>query len=113
MIDWVNRRCFDWADWATRRQQSGLGFPAQSNYTRLTGGIRGRMFMGEWNAQAAQVDDVVRRLQPTMRQIVHQEYMRRGTDTQKAQALGVSVRTYYRRIDETHLVIAHYLHPKK
>lgn len=112
MIDWVHQRGIDWSAWVVRRAGNGLGFPQQSTYTKLTGGIRGQPFMGETHAQALQFDDAVRTLQPAPRQLVHQEYLRPGTDRQKAAAIGVSRRTYYRLLDDVHQRLAVTLQPK-
>lgn len=106
MIPWVHQRCISWAEWASRSSGSGLGYPRQAIYTNLTGGIRGRLFMGEWNAQAARIDDVVRALPPALRQLTHQEYFKPGTDQQKARALGLSRATYFRHLHQAHETIA-------
>ncbi len=34
MIDYINHRLVLWAEWATRRDDGGLGYPRQAHYTK-------------------------------------------------------------------------------
>ncbi|WP_041742294.1 hypothetical protein [Collimonas fungivorans] len=35
MIEYINKRMIDWAAWAKRRDDGGLGFPRSTSYCRL------------------------------------------------------------------------------
>ncbi len=108
MIDYINMRCNQWADWHSKRKAGGLGFPRECCYTRLQ--ARG----GDGNASlideaAWEVHQAITDLPPLLNLAVIEFYLKRGTSIQKARACGCTESTLFYRIHSAHLKIMDWL----
>lgn len=111
MIDYINHRLVLWAEWATRRDDSGLGYPRQAHYTKavLT---HSRGCIEEIDEAAMEMERAVQALGhalPMLRQAVMEFYRKTGSAEYKARVLGVHRDTLYARIHQAHVWVMEWL----
>ncbi|QLI80807.1 hypothetical protein HZU75_04275 [Chitinibacter fontanus] len=108
MIDFINERLMDWADWVGRRDDCGLGY-VQSQLARLgeaSGGAKyGGLPAGVSEADLFELHKIVTYLPFELRQAVWQCYMVPGTAAQHARSCGCHRDTYYERLHKAHVLV--------
>ncbi len=108
MIDFIDGRLKLWAEWASRRDDCGLGY-VQSQLARLGEAAGGGKFAGLPHDVC--VDDlhelqkIVAYLPFELHQAVWQCYMTRGTAMQHAEACGCGKTAYFNRLHRAHLLV--------
>jgi hypothetical protein len=108
VIEYINVRCNQWAEWHRRRVDSGLGFPKECCYTRLQGrGPDGWQLTIDESAW--EIHRAVHSLDDCLRMAVTVFYLGRGTIEQRARDCRCSFKTLYRRIDQAHVEIMGWL----
>lgn len=111
MIDYVNHRLVCWAEWATRRDDGGLGFPRQSHYTKAVLS-HSRGSIEEINEQAMEMERSVlalRQALPVLAAAVMEFYRKTGSAEFKARALGIHRDTLYARIHQAQVWLMEWL----
>jgi hypothetical protein len=111
MIDYMNHRLVCWAEWATRRDDGGLGFPRQSHYTKAMLS-HGRGNIEEINEAAMEIETGVlalRKARPELAAVVMEFYRKTGSAEFKARVLGVCRDTMYTRLHQAHIWIMGWL----
>lgn len=115
MILAIDNRLVEWARWATKREDNGLGYPRQTIEAELVrmGGVLIRGDGGprrvEGNPQAEETEIAVRSLPEPMRTAIVLRYLFRGTREEKTNLLEIrvggmySVRDYSRLISQAHV----------
>lgn len=107
MILHINDLLNRWAEWSTRRASSGMGYPRQCIYTRMTVSCS-PMMSPEIDEEAWAVEQAVQNLKQ-FKQIQHRViveiYLRKGTSEQKAKELGCGRQTMYDRLHQAHISI--------
>lgn len=115
MIDYINHRLVCWAEWATRRDDGGLGFPRQSHYTKaFLGHSRGNI--EEINEAAMETETGVlalRGARPDLADVVMEFYRKTGSAEFKARVLGVCRDTMYARLHQAHVWIMNWLQDRE
>jgi len=105
MIDYMNHRLVCWAEWATRRDDGGLGWPRQSHYTKaVLSHSKGNI--EEINEAAMEIETGVlalRRERDDLFLVVMEFYRKTGSAEYKARALGVHKDTLYARLHAAHI----------
>lgn len=102
MIVYVNDRLNRWAEWCMcGRRVVGLGFPTQCAYTRLSGS-NGRVSAPEFDDEAWQTEQAVRRLDAQLRNVVMVFYLEAGDGLIKSKRLHCSRDTMYARLQRAH-----------
>ena len=108
MIEYINTRCNQWADWYVKRRANGLGFPKECPYTRLQ--ARGG------DGYQLTVDEAAWEIHQAINSLIHEEklavecfYLVSGAIEHKIQRAGCSIPTLYRRIDRAHNRIMEWL----
>lgn len=101
MIEYINRRLVSWADWvALGRRIGGLGYPTRSAFYNTPGGGG---LMGPVIAEdCILTEKAVHALEPTLRDVVMQFYLRAGTAESHARALQCCSATLYKRLHTAH-----------
>jgi hypothetical protein len=105
MIDYMNHRLVCWAEWATRRDDGGLGWPRQSHYTKAVLS-HGKGSLEEINEAAMEIETGVlalRREREGLFLVVMEFYRKSGSAEYKAMALGVHKDTMYARLHSSHV----------
>jgi len=111
MIDHMNHRLVCWAEWATRRDDGGLGWPRQSNYTKAVISHTHASFE-ELDEAAMEIETGVlalRRARPDLADVVMEFYRKTGSAEFKARKLGVCRDTMYARLHQAHVWIMNWL----
>ena len=110
-----------WADWSARREDNGLGFGC-SRFNRLMAAgdlpprdeFRAMLPYGvDGDGLASVMDRAICRLNPNRCQVIKVEYRRRGTQCDKANSLGITLKAYERRLSNARLNLAADLAVKK
>lgn len=107
----MNHRLVCWAEWATRRDDGGLGFPRQSHYTKAMLS-HGRGNIEEINEAAMEIETGVlalRKARPELAAVVMEFYRKTGSAEFKARVLGVCRDTMYTRLHQAHIWIMGWL----
>jgi len=102
VIEYINTRCNQWAEWRERKAANGLGFPRECVYTRLTPRDPTGAFDPNVDESAWEVDQAIRALPDYLNRSVVEFYLRNGTVDQKARAVGCAPRTLFDRIHMAH-----------
>lgn len=109
MIPHINDRLNVWAAWvAGGRRVVGLGYPSQVSFARMTPGASGLRAPIE-NEVAWEIERAVHRIEPNLRDVVEQFYLRAGTADSHAKALRICRDTLYVRIHMAHTRIMEWL----
>lgn len=105
MIEYMNHRLVCWAEWATRRDDGGLGWPRQAHYIKAVLS-HGRGNIEEINEAAMEIETGVlalRRERDDLFLVVMEFYRKTGSAEYKARALGVHKDTLYARLHAAHI----------
>lgn len=100
-----------WARWCAIREDKGLGYAASALNRLMSGDVVSGMPQSvlpygiDPDSAYARVDTAVCNLPDLHRLIVTRHYMRIGLDKDKAQAIGCSLRTYYRYLDDAKIIL--------
>lgn len=104
MILYINERLNEWAEWALKREDGGLGYPRECSYTRLQA-RSGSGFVPVDNERAWDVERAVQELGGVSKQVITEMYLRTGTAEQKARSCQCCVRTLFNRLHHAHVLI--------
>jgi len=108
----VSRMC-NWANWATRGVDGGIGYPKRSAFTNNMPCGSGMDYSLEVNEGAMEIDACMKALSLTRHELYSAVYMhyRRNdlTMADKLQSLGCVKSTYYVKIDLAHNQILGFL----
>lgn len=105
MIEYINRRLNDWADWCAKgRRVVGLGYPNRVAFYRLAP-VPSTAMTPLPDEECWEIEQAVHRLPPPLREVVDQFYRRAGTATSHAKALHVSRETMYARLHQAHVSV--------
>ncbi|WP_027469183.1 hypothetical protein [Deefgea rivuli] len=108
MIEFIDKQLKDWADWAGRRDDCGLGY-VQSQLARLGQAAGGGKFAGlphdVCEDDMHELQKIVAYLPFELHQAVWQCYMMPGTAGQHALACGCHRDTYYTRLHRAHVLV--------
>ena len=111
MIEYMNSRLCLWAEWAIRRDDGGIGFPRQSQYTKaVISHNRGNI--EEINESAMEMESGVLALRsalPILFDAVMEFYRKTGSVAFKASHLHIGVATLYNRIHQAHAWLMNWL----
>jgi hypothetical protein len=112
MIDYINHRLVCWSEWATRRDDGGLGWQREAPYVReFIGHTRGGN-VEEINEAAMEIESSVlalRRARPELASVVMEFYRKTGSATYKAKMLHICRDTMYARLHQAHVWIMGWL----
>lgn len=109
MIEYINRRLNDWADWcASGRRVVGLGYPGQTAFCRLVK-VDGTATAPVLPEQCWEIEKAVHLLDARNRAVIEQFYLHAGTVESHAKALGMCRDTLYARLHKSHVCIMEYL----
>lgn len=112
MIEHINRRLVSWADWvALGRRIGGLGYPTRSTIYRMPGS--GGNMTPALAEDCMLTEKAVHALDPTLRAVVMQFYLRAGTSESHAKALQCSRETVYNRLHRAHQRVESFLHEER
>lgn len=107
MIDYINHRLVCWAEWATRRDDHGLGWHREAPYTRqVISHSRGNV--DEINEAALEIEASVLKLRQhrsDLYDVVMEFYRKTGSAEFKAKQLHISRDTLYARLHNSHIWI--------
>lgn len=111
MIDYINHRLVCWAEWATRRDDGGLGWHREAPYTRqVISHSRGNV--DEINEQAMEIEASVLALRTDRHElfdVVMEFYRKTGSAAYKAKMLRVCEKTMYNRLHQAQVWIMGWL----
>lgn len=115
MIEYINKRMIDWAAWAKRRDDGGLGFPRSTSYCRLVQVHGDASFDPIVDDSAAmEIEGIVMALRLDRKQlhdVAYWVYLAGNlTMDRVAHELGCCKKTAYNRIGQLHLVVMDELH---
>jgi hypothetical protein len=114
MLDtYIVGRLVQWAEWATRRKDSGLGFPKKVSYADLMPRTGPSNLTPEFSDECFDIDRCVAALQ-TEGEIYYAVIILHYTQhhmtlEQKSKQLGCCNKTYYNKIDKAHRLILGWL----
>lgn len=110
MIEYINKRLNEWAAWCKRRDDGGLGYPAQSNYCEALH-IRGTASAGAVTQFAAEeeIEAVILRIRkesPLQWSVADWFYLKGSFTVRRiAQELKCDEATVYRRLHALHIAV--------
>lgn len=111
MIDYINHRLVCWAEWATRRDDGGLGWARQAHYTKaVLSHSRGNI--EELNEEAMEIEAGVlalRSASPAGFEVVMEFYRKTGSAETKARSLRMHKDTMYSKLHATHIWLMNWL----
>lgn len=96
-LNYIQVRLLSWADWRVRRDNGGLGFPKKSAFVKQSSGS---FWTPEMDSQCYEIDENVSLLINERKQVILAFYTQTGTHEQKADRCGLSISTFYRRIQD-------------
>jgi len=114
VIPWVDDRLHEWAEWARRMEDGGLGYPKESlNWRIMRQGPEGTAIKSSKGFHPApmpvaieMVEVAILRMPPDMKEVVKLKYLERGSEKQKAKRAGRSERRFREDIDRAHYWLA-------
>lgn len=113
MLAWVDNVLAQWAEWSRRRDDAGLGYPSQTVEYRLMREGAGASIRSTAGPRLVDMPEVVEKVEAVLvrmperhRQVVRAKYLSALPDTQAARALGMSLGTYRRAMEQVHWYIA-------
>lgn len=116
MINWVDDRLAEWGNWS-RGSCDRLGYPTQTPIYKLMklGAIGAASHAEQSNViimpiDVEEVETLVVKLSAHQQDLIRTKYIDTGTDSQKAQDLGVSRDCFMRELDWLHQVLSMQLH---
>jgi DNA-directed RNA polymerase specialized sigma24 family protein len=109
LTTYIDFRLVQWADWRARREDSGLGYPRQTSFSRLGAAGSFGAWTPEMNDQAYEVEKCVMALVAERREALLQMFCRTSTVKQKCVECFCSERTFYNRISAAKRDILGYL----
>lgn len=115
MIEYINKRMIDWAMWAKRRDDGGLGYPNKSNYCQLVA-ISATASSGPivQDAPAMEIELIVTRFKNEKKQLYDVAYWvylaGNLTMNRVAQELGCCRDTAYTRLHALHVAVMDAMH---
>lgn len=109
MIDSIHARLILWSEWCIKgRKVSGLGYPSQCAFSRLT--PSSRISSPNINEQAWLIEKAIHQTLDLEHQIiVNQFYLHTGTAESHAKALGISRDKLYSRLHAAHQKIIQFI----
>lgn len=108
MIEYINRRLNDWADWCIKgRRVVGLGYPSRASFYRLARPPNAITPLPEEDCW--QIEQAVHRLDARHKAVIEQFYLHTGTVETHAKALRVCRDTLYVRLHRAHVSIMEWL----
>lgn len=108
MIEYINRRLNDWADWCVKgRRVVGLGYPSGPSFTRLAKPTSAITPLPE--EECWEIEQAIHRLDGRLKVVVEQFYLRAGTAETHAKALRMCRDTLYVRLHQAHVGIMEWL----
>ena len=105
--EYVDRALQLWASWRVRRGDGGLGYPKKSAFVREVSS--GGFWTPEMDSWCYVIDAAVCQLMEERKQVIMFYYTHTGTNEQKASRCGISLRTFYSRIEVAKLDMANLL----
>lgn len=90
-----------WASWRVRREQGGMGYPKKSAFVREASSSG--FWTPELDSKCYLIDAAVCSLMQERKQAIMVYYTQTGTNEQKANRCGISLRTFERRLDMARL----------
>lgn len=115
MIEYINKRMIEWAAWAKRRDDGGLGFPRSTSYCRLVQ-VRGSASSDPIaeDAAAMEIEHIIASLRlerPQLHAVAHWIYLAGNfTMDRVARELGCHRDTVYTRLHQLHVVVMDEIH---
>jgi hypothetical protein len=115
MIEYINKRMIDWAAWAKRRDDGGLGYPGSVSYCQLVQ-THGEYSSGPIieDAAAMEIERIVMALRSErqhLHAVAHWVYLAGNfTMDRVARELGCHRDTVYTRLHQLHVVVMDELH---
>lgn len=102
MIVYINHRYKEWAEWCLRGRSSGLGYPSQCAFSRLTPSSSARGLV-PIDSDAWEVEQCVQRLEPEEVHLVKEFYLRTSVPVETiAKDLHCHRDTVYARLHTVH-----------
>ena len=112
MIDYINHRLVCWSEWATRRDDGGLGWQREAPYIREYISHQRGGSVEEINEQAMEIESSVlamKRARPDLAGVVMEFYRKTGSAEYKAKMLHICRDTLYSRLHQAHVWIMGWL----
>lgn len=96
-----------WASWRIRRHEGAMGYPKKSAFVKESSS--GGFWTPEMDSRCYVIDAAVCELLEERKQVIMVYYTQTGTNEQKANRCGISLRTFYSRIEIAKLDLANRL----
>lgn len=109
MIEYINLRCIQWAQWTRRKEDHGLGFPKECCYTKQGGKPPPGGHLPPVDEAAWEVHCAIKALSPKLNNVVTVFYLGKGTADQKAKDCGCHRDTLYDYLHMAHVQIMDWL----
>lgn len=103
MIAYVHQRLNLWGDWVARGRNEGRnGYPRQTSFARLMPSSGASPWSPLLDVEAEEIDQCVRRLDVTRRDLVTRYYTRTITSAQLSREMGCCEKTLFNRMSIAH-----------
>lgn len=114
MIEAIDKRLLEWAEWRLGSVQGVAGYHGTMSAIIAGGGevVRGTATEIYVSDSVLDTDQAYERLDEDLKRVVQLQYMTTLTPDQKAKKANVSRMTFYRRVDTAHQHLLYFLKPK-
>lgn len=109
MILYINDRLNVWAAWhASGRKVIGLSYPGQCAFSRLTPSAHTNSAPIP-DEEAWETEKAIQSLDATLRELIHEVYLKPGTMETHAKSLHICAKTMYNKLHSAHIKIMEWL----